>query len=142
MDNVDDEAANHYAQLRVWDLETWEEPFRRPDGPWVDSMAWSPDSEHLALSLSEPDGEKNTIGVVRVLDRTGHEVSTFRDKDNLVQILSLAFTPDGEQLIGARSPMPRLSAVLRHHRDLGLANGSGRADDRNGRLPGGAEPRR
>ena len=54
-DNV---AANTFAQLRVWDLETWEEPFRRPDGPWVDSMAWAPDSEHLALSLSEPCCER------------------------------------------------------------------------------------
>ncbi len=104
----DNAAVNKVSQLRVWNLETWEEPFRRSYDGWVDSMAWSPDSEHLALSLGEPccgpafEGEP-LIGVVRVLDRAGSEVNTFRDEDDMVQILSLGFTPDGAQLLGARS---------------------------------------
>ena len=80
------------AQLRVWDLETWEEPFRRPDDGWVDGMAWSPDSEHLALSLSEPccgQSEGPRIGVVRVLDGAGRQVTTFRDEEDMVQITFL-----------------------------------------------------
>ena len=133
------------AKLRVWDLESWDEPFHRTDEGWVDSMAWSPDGEHLALALTEPccepvaAGPRN--GVVRVLDRAGREVSTFRDEDDWVHVLSLGFTPDGAQLLGPVSDIG-LGAVLRHRHDLGLASRDCRAGDRNGRLHGGAEPRR
>ena len=106
----DDAAANQVAQLRVWDLETWEEPFRQSYDGWVDSAAWSPDSEHLALSLGEPAADR-VRG--RTADRCGAgarpsrgQVATFRDEDDMVQILSLGFTPDGAQLLGARSADP------------------------------------
>ena len=42
----------------------------------------------------------------------------------MVHLLSLDFTPDGAQLVGARSPTSVVGTVLRHRHDLGLANGT------------------
>ena len=73
-DNVDDDAANQYAQLRVWDLETWEEPFRRPDERLgrqhgVVSRQRAPGA--VAQRAVLRSGAPTLIGVVRVLDRAG-----------------------------------------------------------------------
>jgi WD40 repeat protein/DNA-binding SARP family transcriptional activator len=93
--------------LRVWDIETGREPFRtRPRGFYVDSVAWSPDGDHLAISAGGwADASQEVLeGVVTVVDRSGREVAALPDEEPFVQVLSLAFTPDGKRLIGSRSP--------------------------------------
>ena len=104
------------AKLRVWDVDSWEEPFQRTDEGWVDSMAWAPDGEHLALALTEPCCEPDATGprngVLRVLDGAGRLVKEVRDEEDWVHVLSLGFTPDGAQLFGARSPTSASAAFF------------------------------
>ncbi len=95
------------SSLRIWDVETGQEPFHaRPRG-FIDDVAWSPDGSRLAISTSnytvDADGENIGEGLLVVVDRSGRQIA-FLDKEPFVQILSLAFTPDGERLIGSRSP--------------------------------------
>jgi WD40 repeat protein len=92
--------------MRVWDLETGQEAFRtRPRGFFVDDVAWSPTGDHLAISTTRlaDTSEEVLEAVVTVVDRSGREVAVLPDAEPFVQILSLAFTPDGKRLIGSRS---------------------------------------
>jgi WD40 repeat protein/energy-coupling factor transporter ATP-binding protein EcfA2 len=105
------------SSLRIWDVETGEEPFHlRPRGI-VDDVAWSPDGDLLAISTASftPDADVGfpfTKGEpalradwsVAIVDRSGREVAFLPAEEPFVQILSLGFTPDGERLIGSRSP--------------------------------------
>ena len=95
------------SSLRIWDVATGQEPFHvRPRG-FVDDVAWSPDGSRLAISTTsftvDADGETIGEGLLAIVDRSGREIALL-DKERFVQILSLAFTPDGERLIGSRSP--------------------------------------
>jgi WD40 repeat protein len=102
------------ASFRVWDVETGRDAFRaRPrsyveDLAWVDDVAWSPDGNHLAISVTTkpdaPDADWDH-GSLAVVDRSGDEVAFVPDEEQWVQIRSLAFTRDGERLIGLRSPI-------------------------------------
>jgi WD40 repeat protein/DNA-binding SARP family transcriptional activator len=99
------------SSLRIWNVETGQEAFRaRPRG-YIDDIAWSPDSKLLAISATSPtfDADGNITSSkasLAIVDRSGHEVAYRRpDKEQgvqLVQFLSLAFTPDGTRLIAAR----------------------------------------
>ncbi len=98
------------SSLRIWDLETGEEPVQvRPHG-FVDDVAWSPDGSLLAIATTDlsdgADGVGGQVaqGTLAIIDRSGREVGFLRDEEPFVQILSIAFTPDGEQLLGTRSP--------------------------------------
>jgi WD40 repeat protein len=108
--------STHYVQgssLRIWDVETGQEPFHvRPRG-FVDDVAWSPDGKLLAMSTTNLPGGVDGVaeGSVAIVDRSGREVAFLPDEEPFVQILSLAFTPDGERLIGSRSPMLAFDAL-------------------------------
>jgi WD40 repeat protein len=88
----------------------------RPRGI-VDDVAWSPDGDVLAISTATftPDADVGfpfTNGEpalradwsVAIVDRSGREVAFLPAEEPFVQILSLGFTPDGERLLGSRSP--------------------------------------
>jgi WD40 repeat protein/DNA-binding SARP family transcriptional activator len=98
------------SSLRIWDIETGQEAFRtRPRG-FVDDLAWSPGGDLLAIATSKNimDAFGNTTsikGSLAMVDRSGEEVAYLPDEEEWVQFRSLAFTPDGERLIGSRSPM-------------------------------------
>jgi WD40 repeat protein len=97
------------SSLRIWDIETGQEAFRpRPRGI-VDDLAWSPGGDLLAVSASVPamdaKGELASLtGSLAVVNRSGEEIA-FLSEAEWVQIYSIAFTSDGERLIGSRSPM-------------------------------------
>jgi WD40 repeat protein/DNA-binding SARP family transcriptional activator len=97
------------SSLRIWDVETGEEAVRvRNRRGIVDDIAWSPDGNLLAISTADVtvDAAGNFASTqqrLTVVDRSGREVAALPDEEKGVQILSLAFTRDGERLIGARS---------------------------------------
>ncbi|HKE75536.1 MAG TPA: BTAD domain-containing putative transcriptional regulator [Acidimicrobiales bacterium] len=100
-------AAIGHTPLRVWDVETGREAFRiRPRG-YVDALAWSPDGDRLAISTSDDitDDGRIDLSSLTIVDRSGKEMAVLREKERGVQIRSIAFTPDGERLIGSRTPM-------------------------------------
>ncbi|HET6772158.1 MAG TPA: BTAD domain-containing putative transcriptional regulator [Acidimicrobiales bacterium] len=96
------------SSLRIWNVETGQAAFRvRPRGN-VDDVAWSPDSKLLAISAQsftvDADGNITSVkGSLAVVDRSGGEVAYLPDEEQGVQLLSIAFTPDGERLIASRS---------------------------------------
>jgi WD40 repeat protein/DNA-binding SARP family transcriptional activator len=99
------------SSLRIWDVGTGQEPFHvRPRG-FVDDVAWSPDGNLLAISTTnfteDADGVGGQVaeGSLAIVDWSGREVAFLPDEEPFVQILSIAFSPDGERLIGSRSPM-------------------------------------
>ena len=96
-------AAIDGTSLQVWDVETGRDAFRYRPRDYIDSLAWSPDGDHLALSTS--DDTVTVRSSVAIVDRSGDEVALVQEKEPGVQIRSVAFTPDGERLIGSRSPM-------------------------------------
>ena len=69
----------------------------------------SPDGALLAIAAANPtddDPSGDTLqGSVSIVDRTGKEVDVVRDEGTFVNIISIAFTSDGERLVGARSPI-------------------------------------
>jgi WD40 repeat protein len=73
-------------------------------------VAWSPDGDLLAISTfnftEDPHAPEGVVahGSLAMVDRSGEEVAFLPDEEEWVQFLSIAFTPDGEQLIGSRSP--------------------------------------
>lgn len=98
--------------VRVWDLATGREAFEQLYRPYryVDELAWSPDSSLLAFSSTDQSDEGESglgtaQGRVTVVDTSGREVAGFEDEETFVEILTLAFTADGEHLVGTRSPM-------------------------------------
>ena len=53
----------------------------------------------LAIATSGDQGSAS------IVERSGEEVAFLPDEEQGVQIRSIAFTPDGERLMGSRSPM-------------------------------------
>jgi len=103
------------SSLRIWDVETGQEPFHAQPRGFVDDVAWSPDGSRLAISTSnytaDADGEIIGEGSLAIVDRSGREVAFLPDEEPFVQILAIAFTPDGERLIGSRSPTLAFDAL-------------------------------
>ena len=97
------------ASLQAWDFVTGQEAFRLDFQGNVDDLAWSPDGDHLAVSVTEvvldSDGQQIPFGNVTIVDRSGRRVAFLPDEEGWIQSKEIAFTPDGEQLIASRSPM-------------------------------------
>lgn len=75
---------------RLWDI-------RADPRSWFIDIAWSPDSEHLAVALVGDDR-----GRVLVVDRDGEVVArVVEEREHIIR--SMAFTADGELLATARS---------------------------------------
>jgi WD40 repeat protein/DNA-binding SARP family transcriptional activator len=96
------------SSLRIWDVETGAEAFRVRHRGILDDIAWSPDGNLLAISTADVTVDAagdfaSTQQRLAVVDRSGREVAALPDEEKGVQILSLAFTRDGERLIGMRS---------------------------------------
>ncbi|HEU0171000.1 MAG TPA: WD40 repeat domain-containing protein, partial [Acidimicrobiales bacterium] len=106
-----DPAGAHVAALRevpgapanevvAWDPATGRELFRRTIDGTLD-LAWSPDGARLAVSDQGPPGDR---GHVTVFDQTGEVAGEVWDAVD-VGIGSIAFTADGEHIVGDRFPV-------------------------------------
>jgi WD40 repeat protein/DNA-binding SARP family transcriptional activator/class 3 adenylate cyclase len=99
-------AARFDGSVRVWDLESGREAFTVNPGPtvparpWMD-VAWNPVGDLLAVAAN--DGR---TGRVTIVDRSGREVTVLQEKFSTA-VGSVAFSPDGEQLITTRVPTER-----------------------------------
>jgi WD40 repeat protein len=95
------------SSARIWDIETGQEAFRTQRRGWVEDATWSPDGNLLAIATSiDTDADDRwDQGTLAVVDRSGDEVASLPDEAPSVQIRSIAFTQDGERLIGSRSPI-------------------------------------
>jgi WD40 repeat protein len=94
-------AARLDGSVRVWDSETGRDAFTVdpgptvPGAPWMD-VAWSPDGDLLAVAAND-----GSTGRVTILDRSGRVVRVLPVERGIV-VGSVAFSPDGEQLITTR----------------------------------------
>lgn len=88
------------SSLRIWDIESGDEPFRVEPRGFVDDVAWTPDGALLAISTTAFESGRSE-GWVTVVDRSGEEIASHREPD--VQILSITFSADGAHLIGSIS---------------------------------------
>jgi WD40 repeat protein len=99
------------SSLRIWELDSGTEAFSVRSHGFVDDVAWSPDGELLAVAATSFVEDPEGVGGLRahvsltVVDRSGRELAQVREAEPFVQVLSVAFTADGEHLVGARSPM-------------------------------------
>jgi WD40 repeat protein len=89
--------------VRVWDAETGEDAFTVDPGPTVPGMnwmdvTWNPDGELLAVAAN--DGR---TGHVTIFDRSGRTVTVLQEEFGTA-IGSVAFGPDGDQIITTRVP--------------------------------------
>ena len=85
--------------VRLWDLETGEHlaDVESTRARYTIALAWSPDSENLAISSDSSEG----YGVVRVVDRSGATVRSF-DEEEWTFVRALGFVGDGTRLATSR----------------------------------------
>jgi WD40 repeat protein len=86
--------------VRVWDLATGDTVFSLEPGGEIVGVDWSPDSELLALAISEP-GQRDRILIV---DRNGDEVAELQAEPPVV-FTEIAFTADGRHLVVPRESL-------------------------------------
>ena len=77
----------------VWDVATGDKLFTAGVGTFANHAEWSPDGQVLAIAGGDADG-----GSVTMVDRSGRTIQVIPVPGLLVG--SLAFMPDGEQLVG------------------------------------------
>lgn len=90
--------------VRVLDTETGQEAFAVPStsaSTPTDHVAWSPTDDLLAVAGRRGDDE-----VVAIFDPSGHEVAVVREDPGFA-VRSVAFSPDGRQLVTSRVPQQR-----------------------------------
>jgi WD40 repeat protein len=88
------------SEVVTWAPSTGQELFRRTIEDGAIRLAWSPDGARLAVSDWGPPGDR---GHVTVFDRTGDVLGEVWDAVD-VGIGNIAFTPDGEHIVGERFP--------------------------------------
>jgi WD40 repeat protein/DNA-binding SARP family transcriptional activator len=97
-------AARLDGTVRVWDLATGRDAFSvdpgptLPGAPFVD-VAWSSTGDLLAIAAND-----GLTGRVTILDRTGREAIEPLQHQHGIAVGSVAFSPDGEQLITTHLP--------------------------------------
>jgi WD40 repeat protein len=89
------------SEVVAWDPDTGDELFRHEIEGYAFDLAWSPDGARLAVSDPGHPGDR---GHVTVFDRTGDVVGEVWDAVD-VGIGHIAFTPDGEHIVGERYPV-------------------------------------
>jgi WD40 repeat protein len=94
-------AARLDGSVQVWDVETARVAFALATSELVPDMDWHPDGDLLAITTRDNDS-----GRVTILDRDGREVTVLHE-DPGVEVGSVAFSADGEQLITTRVPAVR-----------------------------------
>ncbi len=88
-------------EVVAWDSATGQELFRSELEGSAFDLAWSPDGARLAVSENVHPGDH---GHVTVFDRTGDVVGEVWDAQD-VGIGNIAFTLDGDRIVGERYPM-------------------------------------
>jgi WD40 repeat protein/DNA-binding SARP family transcriptional activator len=97
-------AARLDGTVRVWDLATGRDSFpvnpgpTLPGAPYTD-VAWSPAGDLLAIAAND-----GLTGRVTILDRSGRDAIEPLQETYGFAVGSVAFSPDGEQLITTRLP--------------------------------------
>jgi WD40 repeat protein len=89
------------SEVVAWDPATGQELFRRAIEDGALDLAWSPDGNWLAVTDPGPPRDR---GHITVSDRTGDVVAEVWEAVD-VGIENIAFTPDGEHIVGARFPV-------------------------------------
>jgi WD40 repeat protein/DNA-binding SARP family transcriptional activator/class 3 adenylate cyclase/type II secretory pathway predicted ATPase ExeA len=89
------------AEVVAWDPATGHELFHRTMDDGVIAIAWSPNGDWLAVSDPGPPGDR---GHVTVFDRAGDVAGEVWEAVD-VGIGHIAFTPDGERIVGERFPV-------------------------------------
>jgi WD40 repeat protein/DNA-binding SARP family transcriptional activator/energy-coupling factor transporter ATP-binding protein EcfA2 len=90
--------------VRVWDAETGEDAFTVDPGPtvpgttWMD-VTWNADGDLLAVAAND-----GSTGRVTIFDRSGR-ILTVLQEDFGTAVGSVAFSPDGDQVITTRVPV-------------------------------------
>ena len=83
--------------LPVYDIDGGTDGFHVDLGGWVSYMYWTSDGQLLALAGGNRDG----VGIIRIVDRQGRTVSTLEFPDRFVD--SARFTNDDAHLVVAHS---------------------------------------
>jgi WD40 repeat protein/DNA-binding SARP family transcriptional activator len=91
-------AAGDDGRVRVWNADTGDEAFATRPGSRIDDIAWNPAGDLLAIAGGDDDS-----GSVAIVDRSGRTVAVIREEHGFAAG-SVAFTPDGAQLITSRVP--------------------------------------
>ena len=93
-------AVSFSGRLQVWDATTGEEAFAT-DPASAERVAWSPGGDYLAVADTSGDRGRVTIS-----DTTGRKIAVVQEEPG-ASVASVAFSPDGEQLVTVGRPMGR-----------------------------------
>ena len=102
--------------LPVYDVDGGTDGFHVDLGGWVSYMYWTSDGQLLALAGGNRDG----VGIIRIVDRQGRTVSTLEFPDRFVD--SARFTHDDAHLVVAHSTTGPVRSRDRPGRGVGLAS--------------------
>ena len=98
-------AAGDEGTARVWEARSGKVLFEVEHAEGVSGVDWSPDGKHLVTAGFD--------GAARIVDRTGREVRTIREKGNFF-VASARFSPDGRRLVTSALPFrPSPGAYVR-----------------------------
>ncbi len=90
----------------IWDARTGVPLDKLPGHPWIDAIAWSPDSSTLATAGDEASGTK----VWSIREGIADEWLTLSSTETRQGVRSVAFSPDGTAVIAERRDLSAVKA--------------------------------